>query len=55
MDKVHLVKGEKIGKLPATYSLIRTGKGPGRFEGHGFKSVFEAQQFAREWELEIIE
>lgn len=55
MAKVKLVKDEVLGKLPQTWSLVRVGDGPGRGEGHGFSSVKEAEDFARQYGHEITE
>jgi hypothetical protein len=53
MAKVFLMKGQKLGGYPATYSLMREGSGPGRCEGHGFKTIKEAEDFAAKYGHEI--
>lgn len=54
MAKVYLLKSERIGRFPATWSLYRVGTGPGRGEGTGFTTVAEAREFARKYGHTIV-
>lgn len=55
MADVKLIKDQPLGSLPQTWSLVRVGTGPGRGEGTGFRSVKEAEDFARQYGHVIVE
>lgn len=53
-SRVYLFKNPRLGKIPADWSLFRLGTGTGRCEGHGFKTIKEARDFAKEWGHTIV-
>ena len=55
MAKVYLVRSQKIGRFPETWSLYRVGEGPGRGEGQGFKTKAEAYAFAKKYRHEVLD
>lgn len=55
MARVYFVKSPGVGIFKPSWSLYRVGTGPGRLEGHGFKTKDEARKWAAEWKHEIVE
>ena len=53
MAKVYIVKTD-VPPFKETWSLYRVGTGPGRGEGHGFKTVAAAKRFAKQWKHEVV-